>query len=111
MRNPSALVAARLIGLLLNAPIVSAQQHGAGNKPAEAVSTTTPIKHLIVIFDENISFDHYFGIYPNAINPPGEPSFHALPNTPTVNGLTQTLMEANPDVVAPFRLDRSENVT
>jgi len=24
-------------------------------------STATPIKHLVVIFDENISFDHYFG--------------------------------------------------
>jgi len=26
--------------------------------------TATPIKHLVVIFDENISFDHYFGTYP-----------------------------------------------
>ena len=23
--------------------------------------TTTPIRHLVVIFDENVSFDHYFG--------------------------------------------------
>ena len=28
--------------------------------------TTTPIKHVVVIFQENISFDHYFGTYPNA---------------------------------------------
>ena len=28
--------------------------------------TTTPIKHLVVIFQENVSFDHYFGTYPNA---------------------------------------------
>jgi phospholipase C len=33
-----------------------------------------PIKHLVVIFDENISFDHYFGTYPNALNPAGEPA-------------------------------------
>src|SRR5579859_3669235 len=33
--------------------------------------TTTPIKHLVVIFQENISFDHYFGTYPNAQNNPG----------------------------------------
>jgi phospholipase C len=29
----------------------------------------TPIKHLVVIFPENISFDHYFGTYPHAENP------------------------------------------
>ena len=33
--------------------------------------TTTPIKHVVVIFDENISFDHYFGTYPNAANTDG----------------------------------------
>ena len=26
--------------------------------------TATPIKHVVVIFDENVSFDHYFGTYP-----------------------------------------------
>ena len=39
---------------------------------AEAQSgTTTPIKHLVVIFQENVSFDHYFGTYPKALNPAG----------------------------------------
>jgi phospholipase C len=33
--------------------------------------TTTPIKHVVVIFDENVSFDHYFGTYPNATNTDG----------------------------------------
>ena len=28
--------------------------------------TSTPIKHVVVIFQENVSFDHYFGTYPNA---------------------------------------------
>jgi phospholipase C len=32
--------------------------------------TATPIKHLVIIFQENISFDHYFGTYPNALNLP-----------------------------------------
>jgi phospholipase C len=31
-------------------------------------STATPIKHVVVIFGENISFDHYFGTYPHALN-------------------------------------------
>ena len=35
--------------------------------PAVA-SSVTPIKHVVVIFQENVSFDHYFGTYPNAAN-------------------------------------------
>ena len=35
--------------------------------------TATPIKHLVVIFQENVSFDHYFGTYPNAANTGGQP--------------------------------------
>ncbi|WP_027416752.1 alkaline phosphatase family protein [Aneurinibacillus terranovensis] len=38
------------------------------SKEKEAVQTTTPIKHTVVIFGENVSFDHYFGTYPNAKN-------------------------------------------
>jgi phospholipase C len=87
---------------------------GRGGSPqdeASDASTGTPIKYLIVIFDENNSFDHYFGRYPVAANPPGEPAFFARPDTPTVNGFTRTLMTRNPNGVAPFRLDRSEAVT
>src|SRR6516225_11656785 len=54
--------------------------------------TATPIQHLVVIFDENISFDHYFGTYPVAANPPVEPSFKGAANTPSVNGLTHALL-------------------
>jgi phospholipase C len=40
--------------------------------------TATPIKHLVVIFQENISFDHYFATYPYAKNPNNNnlPSMH-----------------------------------
>jgi len=31
-------------------------------------TTTTPIKHLVIIFGENISFDHYFATYPVGSN-------------------------------------------
>ena len=75
-----------------------------------------PIKHLVVIFGENISFDHYFGTYPKALNPSGEPAFHALPDTPTVNGLRGALLTHNPNLNTdngvgasnPFRLSRSQ---
>jgi phospholipase C len=72
----------------------------------------TPIKHLVVIFQENVSFDHYFATYPNAANSTaGEPTFHAAPNTPSVNGLTGGLLTNNPNSAQPFRLTRAQAVT
>ena len=73
--------------------------------------TRTPIRHIVVIFQENVSFDHYFATYPKATNPEGEPKFVARPGTPTVNGLTQQLIEFNPNSEKPFRLDRSQAAT
>jgi phospholipase C len=74
-------------------------QASAHDKPpkSDTVKTATPIKHLVVLFDENVSFDHYFGTYPNATNPSGEPAFHARPGTPTVNGLSGALLTDNPN--------------
>ncbi len=63
----------------------------SGVDPAASYATTTPIKHVIVIFNENISFDHYFGTYPVAQNNPGETAFTALKGTPAVNNLTTPL--------------------
>ena len=48
-----------------------------GQEPSHYGQTATPIKHVVVLFQENISFDHYFGTYPYAANPEGEPQFHA----------------------------------
>src|SRR5580704_2823279 len=80
--------------------------------PADAYPTTTPIKHIVVIFDENVSFDHYFATYPHATNPAGEPQFFASPNTPRVNNLLSSgLLDENPNSTQPFRLDRSQAVT
>jgi phospholipase C len=70
----------------------------------KAVKATTPIKHLVVIFGENVSFDHYFGTYPEATNTGGS-TFTAAPGTPKVNGLTNALLTANPNGVNPRRLD------
>jgi phospholipase C len=84
-----------------------------------AASTVTPIRHVVVVFQENVSFDHYFGTYPSATNPPGEPRFRARRGTPTVNGYTPALLNNNPNLnplngagaTNPFRLDRSQVVT
>jgi phospholipase C len=83
-------------------------------------STITPIQHIVVIFGENVSFDHYFGTYPNAVNPPGEPRFFPKAGTPKINGLSGALLTNNPNkfnsdngagATNPFRLDRSQAVT
>jgi phospholipase C len=73
--------------------------------------TTTPIQHVVIIFQENVSFDHYFATYPNALNPAGEPRFVARKGTPTVNGLSAGLLTANPNQVSPFRFSRSQAAT
>ncbi len=77
-----------------------------------AIQTATPIKHVVILFQENVSFDHYFGTYPNALNPPGETRrFVPKPETPTVNGLTEFLLTHNPNGANPQRLDRSLQAT
>ena len=112
------LVASSLASLLIAGqvacPVVASAQAGSRE-------TATPIKHLVVIFQENVSFDHYFGTYPVALNPRGEPKFKAAPGTPSVNGFTDGLLYNNPNFLNkalngnsaanPFRLDRSEAAT
>jgi phospholipase C len=79
---------------------------------ADYYSTKTPIKHVVVIFQENVSFDHYFATYPYATNPKGEPAFHAKSDTPRVNNLLSSgLLDENPNSTQPFRLDLSQAVT
>ncbi len=58
---------------------------------AAQLPTATKIKHLIVIFNENISFDHYFGTYPSAQNNAGETPFTPAPGTPIPNNLIRPL--------------------
>jgi phospholipase C len=72
----------------------------------QQAETTTPIKHVVVIFDENISFDHYFGTYPHAAaNASGTPVFHAKSETPRVNNLLSGgLLDENPNTTQPFLL-------
>ncbi|MFY9689020.1 MAG: alkaline phosphatase family protein, partial [Candidatus Acidiferrales bacterium] len=70
------------------------------------METATPIKHVIVIFQENVSFDHYFATYPHATNPQGEPAFYAKGDTPRVNNLLSGgLLDENPNSTQPFRMD------
>jgi phospholipase C len=90
-------VIAAAVGFALALPTGSAT---ATPTPA----ATTPIQHLVVIFQENVSFDHYFGTYPTATNSSGQ-QFAAKPGTPAVNGLSTSLLTSNPNGVNPRRYD------
>ena len=113
------VLATLLAGVLLNPAMVAGAPLPGNPGNGNEGKTATPIKHLVVIFQENISFDHYFGTYPVATNPKGEPQFHAAANTPAVNGLTDGLLNFNPNLnpangagaTNPFRLDRSQAAT
>ncbi|MEU1659662.1 alkaline phosphatase family protein [Streptomyces griseofuscus] len=109
MRSLGALVGvAALTALGSNAPgwaATSAHGHGAS-------STATPIKHVVVLFDENISFDHYFATYPKAANTDGT-KFTASKSTPKdIDTLANAgLLEHNPNQYAPKRLSPSQALT
>ncbi len=95
--------------ILWNTSLVSV----AASASRATTTITTPIKHLVVILQENVAFDHYFGSYPIAANLPREPKFTADSHTPSVNGIAaaEGLSTKNPNSPNPFRLDRSQAVT
>jgi phospholipase C len=94
--------------------------HSQAKTKSVEPSSSTPIKHVVVIFQENVSFDHYFGTYPHAANTDGQP-FKAAKNTPAVDGLAPAtsaslppslqhatnLLYSNPNASQPQRLDSS----
>jgi phospholipase C len=90
--------------------------------PAPPTPTTASavIKHVVVIFGENISFDHYFGTYPVAANlPTNKSKFTAAAGTTVPNNLTTGLLTSNPNLNLsngagasnPFRLDIAQAAT
>jgi len=93
---------------------------GPHSPPPRHPFARTPIDHVVVIFQENVSFDHYFGTYPHAANSDGQ-SFHAQFGTPAVDGLPPAtdpslppslrhganLLTGNPNASLPQRLDSS----
>jgi phospholipase C len=102
----SAAVLAAVIGSIVS----NASPRDLAPVRADGFHTGTPIKHVVVIFGENISFDHYFGTYPHAANTDGTP-FTPAPNTPKVNGLSPELLTHNPNAYNPKRLAPSQAMT
>jgi phospholipase C len=109
MRLPSAIGLVSALALAFaGASAVADDQQGRDSDDFHRVRTATPIKHLVVIFQENVSFDHYFATYPNALNLSGETPFKALPRTPKVNNLVNPL-DVNHDFKAPAGVDLLNN--
>ncbi|WP_372410280.1 phospholipase C [Streptomyces luteireticuli] len=79
---------------------------------APAVATATPVKHLVVVFGENVSFDHYFATYPHAANTDGT-RFTPAPDTPQdIDNLrTAGLLTHNPNRYPPRRLGPGQALT
>jgi phospholipase C len=106
------IAGALVVGLAIAAiGVAGAFANSSSSASGNSEPSTTPIKHVVVIFQENQSFDHYFGTYPQAANSPGEPAFTASPQTPSVNGLDNALLNANPNSANPKRLSRGEALT
>jgi len=113
------LTCATLALALMTGPSVGLSQDVESDAKASGPPTATPIQHLVVIFQENVSFDHYFGTYPVAMNETGVPTFTAAKYTPAVNGLSGLLLTNNPNLNAgngvgatnPFRLSRDQAAT
>jgi phospholipase C len=104
------LLFATVLALACVAVVVVVAAGASGSAKGDA-STSTPIKHLVVIYQENVSFDHYFATYPLAANTDGTP-FEARPGTPTVNGLGPSLLDpSNPNSTQPFRLSHAQAQT
>ncbi len=108
--------AMRSLGVLAGAAALTVLGSGAPGwaaTPSGAYTpTATPIKHIVVLFDENISFDHYFATYPRAANTDGT-AFHASPTTPrNIDTLAHAgLLTKNPNQYTPKRLAPSQAMT
>ena len=105
--------------------------------PAEQLPTKTPIKHLIILVEENEAFDKMFGTYPYAANPQDEssPRFYGIvgnkvPNnylmvdhngypldaqgaeihqfTPDTRPQFNAILNNNPNGINPYRLNYND---
>ena len=85
--SPRRKALAATVAAVLAASVVSTATQASEYDRDEGFGKRPNIKHVVIIFQENASFDHYFGTYPDAKNTDGT-RFVARSSTPTVNGLT-----------------------
>jgi phospholipase C len=85
--SPTRKTLAGFVAAVLATSVVSTATQASEHDRDEGFSKRPNIKHVVIIFQENASFDHYFGTYPDAKNTDGT-RFVARSSTPSVNGLT-----------------------
>jgi phospholipase C len=96
---------------LLSAGVGTSSAHPPAKVQDRSNKTASPIKHVVVIFDENVSYDHYFGTYPKAANTGGT-KFFPTTRTPKNNNLvTSGTLQSNPNLYAPKRLSPAQALT
>ena len=116
-RRPRAtLLAATSIAVATTVAVVTTSLASSAANPPKPQKdrsdvTASPIKHLVVLFDENVSYDHYFGTYPQAANTDGT-TFHASKHTPSNNNLISSgTLTNNPNTYQPQRLGPAQALT
>ena len=67
----------------------------------------------MIIFQENVSFDHYFATYSHAMSGVNGSKFTSDQHTPSINGLSASpaLLTNNTNYANPFRLNPSQQRT
>ena len=98
-----------LVGVASAAAALAASTHAAvrGDGDGHRSDTRTPIRHLVVIFQENVSFDHYFGTYPSAANTGGQPFAARAAHAGGGRADARHSLTSNPNSSQPARLDSS----
>src|SRR3954468_17647389 len=106
MKRLPAVITAASIAALMCLPTGPAAATPTDIAPHD--DTLQSVQHIVVLFPENHSFDNYFGAYPVALNPAGEPKFVAKAGTPPVNGLARA-PKPNGNLYKPWRIDRKKS--
>src|SRR5262252_5092383 len=111
MKKKAVLTAILAAAVAIPATIGASGDRGRDHDDRDHDSDDAPIRHVVVIFQENVSFDHYFATYPHAANTDGS-TFNAKAGTPLVNGLFPGgLLDHNPNSAQPFRLSALQAAT
>ncbi|GGZ88059.1 phospholipase C [Streptomyces echinoruber] len=112
VRRLGALAGAAALAVLAGSGPARASAPAAPRPGTNATVTATPVQHVVVLFDENVSFDHYFATYPKAANTDGT-RFTASRRTPKdVDTLAHAgLLTKNPNQYAPRRLTPAQAMT
>jgi phospholipase C len=84
-RRPQAIVPVTSLGPSGSSPSSASASTSGGPAslvPGEIATAQSKIKHIVIIMQENRSFDHYFGVYPGADGIPRKPNGDLKPCVP-----------------------------